>query len=152
MLHSARMDLRYWGEALLYAIHVHNLSPTSAIQDRVPAHVWTGRKPDVSHLRVFGSTTYVNIPKKLRWGKLEVTPIKCRLLGWWEHETKGYHLEDIEKRLLITSCDVRFVEDDSPTELAIIEGEYPPTEDNLMDLLPDHKPQPVRGHRRHIRQ
>jgi hypothetical protein len=97
MLHSARMDLRYWGEALLYAIHVRNLLPTSTIQDRVPAHVWTGRKPDVSHLHVFGSTAYVNIPKKLRWGKLEVTSIKCRLLGWWEHETKGYRLEDIEK-------------------------------------------------------
>jgi hypothetical protein len=47
-----------------------------------------------------------------------------------------------EKRSLITSRDVHFVEDDSPTELAIIEGEYPPTENNLMDLLPDHKPQP----------
>jgi hypothetical protein len=63
-------------------------------------------------------------------------------LGWWEHETKGYRLEDIEKRSLITLRDVHFVEDDSPTELAIIEGEYLPTEDNLMDLLPDHKPQP----------
>jgi hypothetical protein len=68
--------------------------------------------------------------------------IKCQLLGWWEHETKGYHLEDIEKQSLITSHDVRFVEDDSPTELAIIEGEYPHTEDDLMDLLPNHKPQP----------
>jgi hypothetical protein len=84
---------------------------------------------------------YVNIPKKLRQGKLEVTSIKCWLLSWWEHETKGYHLEDIEKQSSITSHDVRFIEDNSPTELAIIEGEYPPTEDNLMDLLPDHKPQ-----------
>jgi hypothetical protein len=142
MLHSAKMDLWYWGEAFLYAIHVRNLSPTSSIQDRVPAHVWTGRKPDVSHLCVFGSTAYVNIPKKLHQGKLEVTSIKCWLLGWWEHETKGYRLEDIEKQSLITSHDVCFIEDDSPTELAIIEGEYPPTEDNLMDLLPDHEPQP----------
>jgi hypothetical protein len=142
MLHSANMDLRYWGEAFLYSIHVCNLSPTSAIQDCIPVHVWTGCKPDVSRLCVFGSTTYVNIPKKLRGGKLEVMSIKCWLLGWWEHETKGYRLEDIEKQLLITSCDVHFIEDDSPTELAIIEGEYPLTEDNLMDLLPNHKPQP----------
>jgi hypothetical protein len=142
MLHSAKMDLRYWGEAFLYAIHVHNLSPTSAIQDRIPVHVWTGHKPDVSHLHVSGSTIYVNIPKKLCQGKLEVMSIKCRLLCWWEHETKGYYLEDIEKQSLITSRDVCFIEDDSPTELAIIEGEYPFTEDNLMDLLPDHEDQP----------
>jgi hypothetical protein len=75
MLHSAKMDLRYWGEAFLYAIHVQNLSPTSVIQDCVPVHGWTGHKPDVSHLHVFGSTAYVNIPKKLCQGKLEVTSV-----------------------------------------------------------------------------
>jgi hypothetical protein len=48
-------------------------------------------------------------------------------LGWWEHETKGYRLKDIEKWSLITSRDVCFIEDDSPTELAIIEGKYLPT-------------------------
>jgi hypothetical protein len=31
MLHSMELDLQYWGEAFLYAIYIHNHSPTSAI-------------------------------------------------------------------------------------------------------------------------
>jgi hypothetical protein len=89
---------------------------------------------------------YANIPKKIRSGKLEVTAVKCRLLGWWVDETKGYILEDIQMRSLITSRDVRFVEDETPTELTIIEGDPPPVpigeliEINTNDL-PQRKPE-----------
>ena len=63
MLHSASMDLRYWGEAFMYAIHIQNLSPTRGLNGKVPYHAWTNRKPDVSHLCIFGSITYANIPR-----------------------------------------------------------------------------------------
>jgi hypothetical protein len=61
----------------------------TAIQDKVPMHMWTSHKPDVSHLRVFGSISYANIPKKVCEGKLEVTSVKCRLLGRWANESKA---------------------------------------------------------------
>jgi GAG-pre-integrase domain/Integrase core domain len=35
MLHSARMDLRYWGEAFLYAVHIWSCSYTSALKGMV---------------------------------------------------------------------------------------------------------------------
>jgi transposase InsO family protein len=81
MLHSSGMDVCYWGEAFMYAVHIWNITPTAAL-NRVPEHAWTGCKPDISHLRVFGSIAYVNIPKKLCGRKLEPTAVKCRLLGW----------------------------------------------------------------------
>jgi len=31
MLHSAKMDLRYWGVAFMYVVHICNLSPMSAL-------------------------------------------------------------------------------------------------------------------------
>ena len=65
---------------------------------------------------------YVNIPKKVRGGKLEVTSRKCRLLGWWADETKEYRLEDKENGRLITLRDVRFLEDERPNDLAVIES------------------------------
>lgn len=65
MLHSAGMDLRYWGEAFLYSVHIQNLSPTRGLEGKVPSHAWTNKKPDVSHLRILGSIVYVNIPKKV---------------------------------------------------------------------------------------
>ena len=42
MLHSAGMDLQYWGEALMYVVHIHNLPPTSALPGMVPYEAWTG--------------------------------------------------------------------------------------------------------------
>ena len=50
MLHSSKMDSQYWGEALMYTVHIRNLSPMSALPSIVPYEAWTGRKPDVSHL------------------------------------------------------------------------------------------------------
>ena len=123
MLHAAGMDLRYWGEAFMYAVHIRNISPTSALDGKVPFHAWYGRKPNISHIRIFGSIAYANIPKVIRGGKLEKTAVKCRLLGWWADETKGYRLEDLETKRLITSRDVRFVEDEKPNDLAVIKGE-----------------------------
>jgi transposase InsO family protein len=123
MLHSSGMDLRYWGEAFMYAVHIQNLSPTRRLPDKVPIHAWTGQKPDVSHLCIFGSIAYANIPKKVRGGKLEATLRKCRLLGWWANETKGYRLEDAETGKLITSRDVQFLEEERPNDLAVIEGD-----------------------------
>src|SRR4051794_35285980 len=35
MLHAAKMDLRYWGEAFLYAVHIRNLSPASSLRHKV---------------------------------------------------------------------------------------------------------------------
>ena len=109
----------------MYAVHIRNHSPTSALRETVPIHAWSGRKPDISHLRIFGSTAYANIPKKVRGGKLEPTSIKCRLLGWWADETKGYRLEEAETRKLITARDVRFVKDTKSDDLAVIEGDEP---------------------------
>lgn len=55
MLHSAGMDLQYWGEAFMYSVHIQNLSPTHGLEGKVPLHAWTKKKPDVSHLHIFGS-------------------------------------------------------------------------------------------------
>ena len=50
MLHSSKMDSQYWGEALMYTVHIRNLSPMSALPNVVPYEAWTGQKLDVSHL------------------------------------------------------------------------------------------------------
>jgi hypothetical protein len=42
MLHSSKMDLWYWGKALMHAVHICNLSPTVSIPDIVPHKAWTG--------------------------------------------------------------------------------------------------------------
>jgi len=94
MLWSAGVDLRYWGEAFMYAVHIRSLTLTSGLKEIVPYEAWTGCKPNVSHLRIFGSLGWAHVPKQVRKGKLESRAVKVRLLGWWTDETKGYRLED----------------------------------------------------------
>jgi hypothetical protein len=88
------------------------------LKGKVPYEAWYGRKPDVSHLRIFGSLGWAHVPKEVQVGKIESQAVQIRMLGWWADETKGYRLEDLEKGVLITSRDVQFDEDDSPSNVA----------------------------------
>ena len=54
--------------------------------------------------------------------KLKAMSVRCRLLGWWADETKGYCLEEVETGKQLTSRDVRFVEDTQPREQTVVEG------------------------------
>jgi hypothetical protein len=66
MLHSLGLDLWYWGEAFMYSIYIWNLLPTHSLEDKVLYHGCTNHKPDVSHICLFRSITYANIPKKVQ--------------------------------------------------------------------------------------
>lgn len=58
MLASANMPLYMWTEALRTAVLIRNRIPLARFQDKTPYKIWTGRKPDVSMLRIFGSKAY----------------------------------------------------------------------------------------------
>jgi len=52
------------------------------------------------------------------------------MLRWWTDESKEYHLEDLETPgKLISSRDVDFIEDSSPSDLTIIDNISPSPED-----------------------
>jgi len=57
------------------------------------------------------------------------------MLGWWVDEAKGYCLEDLENGKLIASQDVRFFEDDSPSNLASIEVQDAPANNQDVNTL-----------------
>ena len=95
----------------------------------VPYEAWTGQKPDVSHLQIFGSIGWAHVPRPVRDGKLQSQAVKVWMLGWWTDKSKGYCLEDLEiSGKLISSHDVDFIEDSSPNDLAIIDNISPPPE------------------------
>jgi len=87
----------------MYAVHIWRLTHTIGLSGRVPYEAWTGRKPDVSHLRIFGSLGWAHVPEEVHRGKLESRAVKVCMLGWWTDETKGYRLEDLENGKLITA-------------------------------------------------
>ena len=52
------MPAVFWGEAVVSAVYILNRSPTKALDGRTPYEAWHGRKPAVSHLRVFGCLAF----------------------------------------------------------------------------------------------
>ena len=53
-----------------------------------PEERFIGKKPDVSHLKVFGCIAYVHVPDELR-KKLDPKAEKCIFIGY-SLEQKGY--------------------------------------------------------------
>ena len=108
MLQDAMLPLRFWAEALGTAVYLRNRSPTTAVEGMTPFEAWTGRKPNVGHLRVFGCIAYAHVPKDERT-KFESKTRKCVFLGYGTR-TKGYRLYDPRRRKVFFSRDVVFDE------------------------------------------
>jgi transposase InsO family protein len=58
LLKQRGMPAVFWGEAVVMAVYILNRSPTKALEGRTPYEAWHGRKPAVSHLRVFGCLAF----------------------------------------------------------------------------------------------
>ena len=66
MLCESGLPKRFWAEALNTATYLRNRSPTKAVENTTPYEAWNGVKPEVKHLRVFGSICYAHIHKSER--------------------------------------------------------------------------------------
>ena len=66
MLKTAGLSDSFWAEAVLTAVVPRNRSPTVVVKDVTPHEAFTGSKPDVANLKVFGCDAYMHIPQKIR--------------------------------------------------------------------------------------
>ncbi|KAG2758739.1 Retrovirus-related Pol polyprotein from transposon TNT 1-94 [Phytophthora cactorum] len=110
MLEHAGLSKSYWGEAVMTATFLRNRCPTRAItHDKSPHQVWTGKKPLLANLKVFGCHAYVHVPKEKR-SKFDSKSVRCRFVGYSEHE-KAYRFEELESGRVLISRDAQFMED-----------------------------------------
>lgn len=112
MLLASGLDKKFWSEAIQTANYIKNRSPTSAFgvqfKDMTPAEIWFNQKPDLSHLRIFGSECYNHIPANNR-SKLEAKATKCLMLGY-THSIGSYRLWDTERNKVVLGRHVTFNE------------------------------------------
>eukprot|EP00253_Pinus_taeda_P003388 PITA_03388 len=64
MLSGTGLGQEFWAEVVDTACYLVNMSPSSMLEYKTPQEVWTGKKPSLSHLRVFGCDAYVHVPKE----------------------------------------------------------------------------------------
>ncbi len=72
------------------AMYIKNQCPTKAFDSKTPQETCNGRKPDMSHLRIFGCRAFAHVPNEKRT-KLESKSMPCVFLGYHEG-TKTYRL------------------------------------------------------------
>ena len=109
MMSHANLPNSFWAEAVATAVYLRNRSESSALkEDMTPYEKWYGRKPDVSHLRVFGCIAYSHIPDSRR-RKLDKKAQKYQFVGYCK-DSKGYRLFDAETRTVVKRRDVVFNE------------------------------------------
>ena len=108
MLSGASLGQEFCAEAVETTCYLVNRSPSSALEDKNSQEVWTGKKPSLSHLRVFGCDAYVHVPKEKRT-KLDSKSEKYIFIGY-KDGLKGYKLWNIVTRKVVYSRDVVFRE------------------------------------------
>lgn len=51
LLNDAQLGKEFWAEAVATATYLVNRCPTRSVGDKTPEEVWSGRKPNLKHLR-----------------------------------------------------------------------------------------------------
>lgn len=88
LMSEKNMLCYYWVEAMFTIVHIMNIPPTTAVHDVMPEDRFIGRKPDLSHLKVFAFFVYVHVANELRT-KLNPKAQKYVFIGY-ALEQKGY--------------------------------------------------------------
>ncbi|CAG4955863.1 unnamed protein product [Colias eurytheme] len=137
LLFDAKFDKILWAEAVQTAVYLKNRSPAAGLQHHTPFELWTGKKPDVSHVRVYGSLVMTHIPKerRLKWDRKSK---KLFLVGYPEN-VKGYRLYDPESRTVSVARDVVVMEpeNDSMTTQVIVQESTKEQQDSVGDQQSD---------------
>ncbi len=100
------LPLNYWAKAIASAKYIQNRLSTKLVFGIVLKEVWSGEKPSITNLKIFGCKAYSHIPKKRR-RKLEPKSLECVFIGYIEG-IKGYNLYNTKSRKVFYIRDVGF--------------------------------------------
>lgn len=91
------------------AAYILNRSTNSSNEKKTPYELWSGERPDISNMRIFGCKVMVHVPKQQRrkWDKKS----NGMVFVGYDPNTKGYRVYDPTTRKIHTSRDVIFHED-----------------------------------------
>lgn len=86
MLTAKNLPTQLWAEATNTAVYILNRCVSSQTNNTTPFELWYKRKPELSHIRIFGSDAYAHIPKEHR-KKWDPKSKKLILIGYQDNST-----------------------------------------------------------------
>ena len=133
MLKAKDLPRDLWGEVVSTVVYILNRSFTKALKGQTPHEKWTGRKPSVDHMRIFGSLVHVKQTKG-NLSKLEDRSEPMNFIGY-ELGSKAYRCFDPINSKVIITRDAIFEEEEKWTWSTQGENSYSLT--FLPDFLSD---------------
>ncbi|KAK9037115.1 hypothetical protein V6N11_022037 [Hibiscus sabdariffa] len=130
MMSHNDLPTSFWGYALETAAFTLNRVPSKSVQ-KTPHEMWTGKRPNVSFMKIWGCKAYV---KHQMSTTLESKSEKCTFVGY-PKETKGYYFYNenkvyvartgvfLEKEFLTNSGKGRNIELEEVQQQQVIEPE-----------------------------
>ncbi|CAF4953476.1 unnamed protein product [Pieris macdunnoughi] len=109
LLFDAGLKKCFWAEAVNTAVYLRNRSIASGLDNKTPIEIWTGTKPDVSNLRIFGSKAMVHIPKEKRL-KLDRKATDGILVGYSDN-IKGHQVYNPKNNKVTIARDIVVIEE-----------------------------------------
>lgn len=84
LLAEAKVDTKFWPEVVCAAAYLKNRTLANTIEKKTPYEILFGEKPNVKHLRLYGSQVFVRVPEQLRRSKWDRKADLGILLGYTE--------------------------------------------------------------------
>ncbi|KAK8554175.1 hypothetical protein V6N12_031146 [Hibiscus sabdariffa] len=151
MMSHTDLPTSFWGYALETAAFTLNRVPSKSVQ-KTPHEMWTGRRPNMSFMKIWGCKAYV---KHQMSTKLEPKSEKCTFVGY-PKETKGYYFYNenkvfvartgvfLEKEFLTNSGKGRNIELNEVQQQQVIEPEVERISQAVEENPTDLETQPLR--------
>jgi len=86
MLANTNLPQNLWTEALKTAVHILNRVPSKSVP-KTPFELWTGRKPSLKYLKVWGCPAEAKLYNP-QSQKLDMKTVSCFFIGYPER-SKG---------------------------------------------------------------
>ncbi|GBE86811.1 hypothetical protein SCP_1000530 [Sparassis crispa] len=112
MLIARKLPNFLWAEAVAYAAYLQNRALMKALHGKTPEEVWTGKKPNVAHLRGFGSDVWI-LTEGQNLSKLEPKSKKHTFVGFADG-LKAVRYYDVGARLIRVSRNFVFADAPNP--------------------------------------
>jgi hypothetical protein len=111
MFEEYKASNRFWAEAINTACYFINRLYLHRILKKTSYELLTGKKPNVSYFRVFGSKCFILV-KRGKNSKFAPKAVEGFLLGY-DSNTRAYRVFNKSTRLVEVSCDIVFDETNS---------------------------------------
>jgi hypothetical protein len=109
MIHDQDLPICLWAESTMAVVYVQNRFSHSALGLKTPEEMFTGKKPEVSHLKIVGFPMFIHIHKEKR-NKLDPSGKKVIFVGYCE-VSKAFRIYILGQHHIEISRDVTFDED-----------------------------------------